>query len=44
MAGKMPMTARKINQQGVNHLFVNDRSLHNYLSILISKMQQGHVY
>ena len=33
--------ARKINQQGMKHLFVNDRSLHNYLSILISMMQQG---
>ena len=33
--------ARKTNQQGRKHLFVNDRSLHNYLSILKSKMQQG---
>ena len=33
--------ARKSNQPGRKPLFANDRSLHNYLSILISKMQQG---
>jgi hypothetical protein len=31
--------ARKTNQQGRKLLLVNDCSLHNYLSILISKTQ-----
>ena len=34
--------AKKTNQHGMSHLFVNDRLPHYYLSILISKMQQGH--
>jgi len=42
VAGNPIKIARKTNQQGRKHLFVNDRSLHNYLSIWISKMQQGY--
>ena len=44
VAGNPLKIARKTSQQGRNNLFVNDCSPHNYLSILISKMQQGHVY
>ncbi len=43
VVGNTIIIARKANQQGRKLLFVNNRSLHNYLSIWISKMQQGHV-
>ena len=39
VAGNPPKIARQANQQKSSNLFVNDRSPHNYLSILKSKKQ-----